>query len=71
MTAGAWASHPDRAAAERLLTARQLLCYRLMVQGLSLRATADTLDLSVSTVRDHLDSAHRKLRRAQTGKEAA
>lgn len=60
-----------RALARQILTGQQLRTFELEARGMSQYAIALALDLSRSTVRNHLREAHRKLEQALRSKEAA
>jgi DNA-binding CsgD family transcriptional regulator len=61
-----WSELDDevRELAESALTHRQLETLILALAGYDERSIADTLELSRSTIRDHLYAAHRNLRLA-------
>lgn len=53
-----------REIAKRELTEKQLEAFKLELAGMSLRGIASALDIDRRAVRDRLDAAYRRLRRA-------
>ena len=60
-----------REIAERVLTAKELEVVKLLNAGYGQRRIARALDIDKSTVRERLDRAERKIKRALDVREAA
>jgi DNA-binding CsgD family transcriptional regulator len=64
-TARAWHDYPDHHLAEQVCTPRELTCLKLNTQGFGYRLIAGALGISVSTVRDKIKNAERKITNAK------
>ena len=62
---------PDiRAIAEAQLTKKQLHVWLLHLNGIGVRRSAVMLTVTPTTIRDHLDAAHRTLRKHGVSRQA-